>query len=184
MDDDGGVRSCSTQALSNMVRAFYANMTLGLRSSSKATKIRFLQTCVRSISQFRWSRWPFTPTLAKKLDACQRRFLYPLFPVRPRLHETLQEFYTRRHRATSRLANTSGKWSRSWASDLAKWHARLERGHDNYTWSLHILQWRGGFWLEVQRLLHSARGESRTKTRLSRGKPSMRWEEGLRMVAP
>ena len=179
LDDDGGTSSCSRGAIASMKRAFYGNLTPGLRRSGKAAKLRFLDSSVRSIARFRWPRWPFTRELADKLDACQRKFLYALFPVQPRLDEQIDEFFARRHRAASRLASASGRWSTIWLGDLRKWHAHVQRKHDPHTWSHHLLDWKGHQWLTLQRLWNSARGESRTGTRVSRGKPRRRWEEGL-----
>ena len=183
LDNDGSVKSCSDYAMSAMCKAFYGNLRPSLKNASKETKIRFLRTCVCSISKFRWPRWPFTRTLADKLDACQRRFLYNLFPMSPYPHEMMQDFFARRHRAASRLACSSGKWSKLWARDVLSWHAHVQRGHDTHAWSPHVLNWRGHNWLRTQRLWNSAVGESRTNTRAYRGHVHRRWQDGVEFIA-
>ena len=179
LDDDGGVGTCSKNALAAMGKAFYANFTFGLQRSSRAAKLRFLRTCLCSIARFRWSRWPFTTGLAKKLDAFQRRFLYRLFPTHRHHDEPIDEFFARRHRLAAREAQRSGKWSLIWCQDLQNWHAHVERRHDLNSWSPHLLHWQGQHWLRIQRLWSSARGESRTNTRVARGPPHRRWQDGL-----
>jgi len=182
LDNDGSVKSCSDYAISAMCKAFYANLRPSLKNASKETKLRFLHTCVCSISKFRWPRWPFTRTLADKLDACQRRFLYHLFPTSPYPQELMQDFFPRRHRAASRLACASGKWSELWAKDVLSWQAHVQRRHDTNVWSPQILGWRGQEWLSIQRMWNSALGESRTNTRVYRGHVHRRWEEGVEYI--
>ena len=179
LDDDGSIKTCSDHAFAAMTKAFYSNFKPGLHKSSKAVKLKFLRTCVCTVARFRWSRWPFTRTNADKLDALQRRFLYSLFPMSPRSHEPIQDFYTRRHRAASIIAGSSGKWSQLWASDLNNWDAHVHRKHDPHAWSHHLLSWRGSEWINFQRFWNSAVGESRTNTRVFRGAVHRRWEEGL-----
>lgn len=182
LDNDGSAKSCSEYAMSAMCKAFYANLRPSLQKASKETKLRFLCTSVRSISKFRWTRWPYTRTLADKLDACQRRFLYHLFPLSPHPQESMQDFFPRRHRAASRLACSSGKWSELWAEDVLRWHAHIHRKHDANSWSPCILAWRGHEWLSMQRMWNSAFGESRTNTRVHRRHVHRCWEEGLEYI--
>ena len=92
LDDDGGTNPCAQHAFAAMAKAFFGNLTPELQRSSKAVKLRFLRSCVAAIPRFRWSRWLFTAALSEKLDACQRRFLYNLFPVRPRSDGSLDTF--------------------------------------------------------------------------------------------
>ena len=163
-----------------MTKSFFGNLTPGLRRSSKSVKLRFLKSCVCTIPRFRWSRWPFTRTVAQNLDALQRKFSYSLFP--PHIDEPLQEFYVRRHVVAGRLASSVGKWSKLWASDVSKWHAHVNRKHDALAWSPMLLGWRGHQWLGMQRLFSSFFGESRTNTRVLRGVPHRRWEEGFQLA--
>ena len=182
LDEAGSSRTCSTHALTAMSKAFFANLSPGLRTSSMATKLRFLRSCICTIAKFRWARWPYTVTLASKLDASQRRFLYSLFPISPASNESLEDFFARRHRTAARLASSTGKWSDMWAADLSSWHSHVVRAHDTHAWSPHILKWRGHDWLRLQRLWHSSVGESRTNTRAYRGCVHRRWEEGLEHI--
>jgi hypothetical protein len=182
LDNDGSVKSCSEYAMSAMCKAFFGNLRPSLQNTSQGTKLRFLSTCVASVSKFRWARWPFTRNLADKLDACQRRFLYHLFPMSPYPHELVHDFYTRRHLAASRIACSSGKWSELWAHDICTWHAHIQRRHDMHAWSPHMLSWRGRSWLGIRRLWNSAAGESRTNTRAYRGHVHRRWEDGLEYI--
>ena len=158
---------------------FFANSSRGLLASSRAAKLRFLHTSLCTIARFRWSRWPYTHFLARQLDAHQRKFLYRLFPVRPGPDEPMHAFYQRRHRAACRLAGSIGKWSDLWATDLRKWRAHVKRAHDAHAWSPKVLDWHGRDWLDLQRSLNSAIGESRTNTRAFKGCVHRRWEDGI-----
>ena len=119
---------------------------------------------------------------AHNLDACQRRFLYRLFPLQPHPHEQAPDFSNRRHRAASRITHKTGRWSDLWAQDLMKWQAHVQREHDPGAWSPQLLKWHGHEWLQLQRWLNSATGESRTNTRGFRGHVYRRWEEGLQHI--
>ena len=178
-DDDGSVRSCSRHVFAATSGSFWGNASKGLLKSSRAAKLRFLCTSMCTIARFRCSRWPYTRSLAKRLDAEQRRYLYRLFPVKPHPGETIDNFYHRRHLTTCRLAQRVGKWSEMWASDVVKWRDHVRRGHDIHAWSPKLLLWSGQGWPGLQRLWHSAFGESRTKTRALRGCVHRRWEEGV-----
>lgn len=182
LDDDDSVKSCAQHAIAGMTRVFYGNLSPGLLKSSEVAKMKFLKTCLCSIPRCRWSRWPFTQTLANKLDACQRRFLYSLFPVKLFCDEMLPAFYARRHRTASHLACATGRWSDLWARDVCKWHSHVQRRHDPHAWNPHLLSWRSGARLALQKLWHSSLGESRTSTRMFPGKPYCRWEEGLQLA--
>lgn len=184
IDGDGSVKTCSNYVMAAMNRAFFGNMRPSLQRASRETKLRFLDSCVCSISKCRWARWPYTRTLADKLDACQRRFLYQLFPTSRHNGESLHEFFPRRHRSASRIAASSGKWSKLWTRDLHRWDAHVKRQHDINAWSHHILSWRGQDWIGLQRLWNSSFGESRTNTRAFRGHVHRRWENGLQHVTP
>ena len=161
------------------MQSFLWKSQASLKKSSKSVKMRFMRTSVTSICKFRWPRWPYTCTLANKLDACQRRLLYSLFPITRNAEEDIYDFFSRRHCAAARLANSSGKWSSLWAQDVLSWHDHVHRKHDPNVWSHHILSWRGNDWLNLQRLWHSAIGESRTRTRAGRGPVYRRWDEGV-----
>ena len=87
LDDGRGVRSCTGYVFAVMIKAFFGNTTRGLLKSSHAAKLRFLRTAICAIARFRWTRWPYTLSLAIRIDALQRRFLYRLFPVRRRPRE-------------------------------------------------------------------------------------------------
>ena len=106
-----------------------------------------------------------------------------VFPMSPYPQEMMQDFLARRHRAASRLACSSGKWSKLWARDVLSWHAHVQRGHDTHAWSPHVLNRRGHNWLRTQRLWNSAVGESRTNTRAYRGHVHRRWEDGVEFIA-
>ena len=97
LDDDAGIASCFAHVSSAMLRCFYGNLDHGLRRASPKAKYRFLRTSVQSVAQFRWARWPYQVTYAKKLDGLQRKMLSILFQIVPRPEEPYDAFVQRRH---------------------------------------------------------------------------------------
>ena len=59
IQDDAGIKDCVRYVKGAMWRSFYGNLTPGLVRASVAAKMRFLQSSIRSLASFRWSRWPY-----------------------------------------------------------------------------------------------------------------------------
>ena len=159
-----------------MLRAFHANMKAGLKRASVTVKLRFLDSCVLPIARSRWARWSYTKQTANKLDALQRSMIAAFIGIVPNSGEEYEAFFTRRHTETSTLALQSGLWSKHWATSIVSWSEHIERGHDERAWSPSLLQWQNSNWLLVRRYLLPG---SATRTRVCRGRPFTRWEEGL-----
>lgn len=179
IDDDAGISTCFEYVAAAMFRSYYGNASKGLRRSSKAAKLRFLKSSVQGIAQFRWSRWPFQRTYAKRLDGIQRKMLAHMFNITPHQGEPYDAFVQRRHVHSGHLASQCGRFSQAWAGSLLSWSAHVNRRHDTGTWSAAILDWHNTTWLTQRRLLHSSANESRTQTRAYRGCVQKRWEESL-----
>ncbi|CAK0900901.1 unnamed protein product [Prorocentrum cordatum] len=82
IDDDGGLRTCFQKSAAAMAKSFYANLTAGLLRAPISAKYRVMNTCVRSVGSFCWSRWPYVKTYAAKLDRLQRTFFTSLMQVK------------------------------------------------------------------------------------------------------
>ena len=182
LDDDAGISSCFRFCSSAMRKSFYANLSLGLLRASKPAKYKFLNSCVRTIASFRWSRWPYTKTYAAKLDALQRGFLTALLQIKRKPDEPLDAFVQRRHITGGHLATSCGRWSLDWARSVVSWDGHVRRAHDNGTWSHGFLEWRSEAWLSAQRSLFSSFGESRTRTRRYHGRVQQRWQTGVNLA--
>ena len=176
---NGSIEEDFSHAKTCMWASFWANFGPALRRAPKHAKLRFLQGCVRPIASFKWSRWPWQPTYAKKLDQLQTHMLSLVFPCAPVLNEDSSDFFRRRSLNAGRLASSMGRWGAAWARSSIAWHDHVVRAHDTKNWCHYIYSFHGHSWLEAQRLAHSRAGETnRTCTRASRAKVTRRWFEG------
>ena len=177
IDDDAGMRSCFDHSRAAMWRCFFGNYSAGLKAASFKAKMRFLSSSVSAIPSFRWSRWPYQQTYKETLDSIQRRMIGILMGWRPSSEESFEQFRQRRHTLSSRLARQHGTWSQNWIGKVRSWGKHVHRNHDAATWSFSLLRFHDDDWIQQQRLLSSAPGESRTKTRAYHGKVHRRWHE-------
>ena len=147
----------------------------------RKSEIRNRKSCthIESIAWFRWSRWPWQMTYAKRLDQTQTHMISLLFPCQPAPSERPDDYLRRRSMLGGRLAARCGRWSVSWAQSVRKWHAHVEWAHDKKDWCSFVYGYRSFAWLTARRLQHSWRNEAnRTNTRVTRGKPAKRYFEG------
>ena len=141
--------------------------------------MRFLNSSVSAIPAARWARWPYQETYKAKLDSTQRLMISTLMKWKPASDESFDDFSMRRRIMANRIARKYGKWSTCWAKSLQTWSEHVHRGNDPGAWSVHLLNYHDSEWLDVQRLLFSDLGESRTNTRSGRFKVHRRWHEGF-----
>ena len=90
--------------------AYWSNASEGLRRSSLRAQRKFLNTSIRPVAGFRWSRWPWQRTYADRLDRLQRAVISCMRPIRPLPGEVPARYFRRRTRACSRVATECGKW--------------------------------------------------------------------------
>ena len=184
ISDDASCHPCLNSTIASMFGCFWRNVSAGLRRAKDCIKIRFIQNIVRSIASYRWARWPYSTMAAAKLDSAQRRMLGWILEVKPRPTETIADFVRRRQLTTGRIASKYGRYSTLWLTDLRKWESHVLRqvSHPEL-WSVHLYQWHNHEWLNRQRSLASASGESRTGLRSSQpGRVQPRWEASLRQA--
>ena len=131
--------------------SFWANLGPPLRTAPAKDKLKFPQTSVRPIGQFKWSRRPSQKTYATVLDRVQTHMLAILFPTAVLLDEPAADFFRRRSVNAGRLASRSGRWSRDWAHAVIRWHDYVARGNDARVWCKHIDEHRSGAWLQQRR---------------------------------
>ena len=176
---NGSIEADFEQAKASMWAAFWINFRPSLRNATKDAKLRFLRSCIASIGRFKWSRWPFQPTYAKRLDQIQTHMIALLFPCQPKDLEEKDSYFQRRSLLAGRLASSCGRWSAAWANAVCRWHDHCVRAHDTRNWCSFVYLHRGADWLAAQRLQNSRQGErNRTNTRSYRGKVTRRYFEG------
>ena len=129
--------------------------------------IRSVYICV-----YRWQ--PSQTSLALSLH---NRKLQPN-PPKHRSSDIVQ----RRHQIGGHLATACGRWSHAWARAVISWDDHVRRAHDDCAWSHVLLDWQPEEWLMWERLLHSAFGESRTRSRAYRGRVQQRWSAGVQLA--
>ena len=156
-----------------MLTSVLRNQKQGLRLCTEAEKIRWLNSNVLCIAYSRWARWPYSIGLSKKIDAFQRSLIAMLLQIRPVAEEDAAAFVQRRHGITSRLAQSTGRWSLKGMKCREDWRAHVSREADVHVWSQHVVGYRNSLWLEAARALL---GGSRTGTRARPGRPRTRWE--------
>jgi len=135
---------------SNVQIFFSQKLQSGLLRATKPAKYKFLNSCVRTIASFRWSRWPYTKTYGMKLDALQRKFLTALMQIKSKPGEPYDAFVQRRHITGGHLARACGRWSQAWASSVTSWDAHVPRAHDPSAWSHALLDLQPDAWLTLQ----------------------------------
>ena len=162
-----------------MWAVFWANYRPSLKAASKKSKLHFLQSSVAAIARFKWSRWPWQPTYARRLDQVQTQMVALLLPCVQAPSEDPDAFFRCRSLLSGRLASTTGRWSIAWAKAVCRWHDHCLRARDERNWNAFIYKYRCEEWLTQRRVQNSRRGEAaRTNTRASHGKVTRRYFEG------
>ena len=175
---NGSIEVDFEKAKVSMWATFWRNFRPSLRWASKAVKLRFPQASVSSIARFKWSRWPWQPTYAKRLDQIQTHMIAMLFPSDMKPFETKDAFFTRRALLAGRIATECGRWSKCWAISVKRWHDHWVRAHDRGSWWSFIYIHRYSEWL-LGRALNRRKGEhNRTNARAIRAKATRRYFEG------
>ena len=179
LTSNGSIEDDFKKATTCMWATFWMNYRPSLTKASKKSKLRFLQGCVSTIARFKWSRWPWQVTYARRLDQVQTHMLSLLFPCVPVPGEPPTDFYRRRSLLSGRLATAAGRWSRAWAESVCSWHDHCCRAHDHRNWNSYIYTHKCEAWLAERRIWNSRGQEThRTNTRAAHGKVTRRFFEG------
>ena len=174
LSNNGTIAEDFEETERKMWGSFYRNLQPGLRGASQKARLGFLSSSIKPVASFRWSRWPFQASYAKRLDYVQTSMIGRLENIRPRLGEEPSCFFRRRAQRCNQLANISGKWSCSWRRHVCTWRAHLERGHDQHAWAHKFFNHQAEEWLSTDSC-----SSSRLRTRVCPGRPSTRWFEGV-----
>ena len=152
--------------------AFWANCgAAGAQKLPMAFRLRLLLRSVVPIFDFRCSRWPPQATIAKEVDALQRKMMAILLRTTPLPQESFEQFSRRRGRAAGSLCVEVGLWSKRWFQRAITWDAHVRRARNSHLWSASLLDFRGRQFLAERRAFHNGR----TATRTSPGFPCRRW---------
>ena len=136
IQSDGGIDTCFDEALGKAWRAFFANCAgANVDRFALSYKMTLIQRSVVPVLRFKWSRWPFTISRARQLDAMQRRMYSIVMRLRPEAGQTAQSFVRWRGRKAADLQRRQGAWSKSWAHAVLSWASHLERDRNSTTWA-------------------------------------------------
>ena len=174
---DGGIRQCYTETKRMMWRSFWGNSgNAAIRRSSVQLKSFLLNRCCKAIFAYRCSRWPPQPTIAKEVDTLQTRMMASILRTARLPGELAPDYCKRRNKLAATECRQLGRWSVHWFRRALAWDEHLVRGHSRQSWSVLLNKFHDHIWLEEQRLVSSMQG---TGTRIGRGRPSMRWQDGV-----
>ena len=163
-----------------MWKAFWANCGhSSLRSAPAKIKIDLLNRACLPLLDYRCSRWPPQPTFGTELDRVQLKMAAVLLRVGRRLGETPADFCRRRNRLAGDACAKLGRWSQVWRRRAVEWDDHIVRAHSPHSWPSLLRFFHDADWLNEQRFLRDPCGRRGTNTRMSLGRPNVRWHEGI-----
>ena len=176
IQNSGAITDCVNATLAAAWRAFWANIG-GKRSRNISTKhkLSVFTRCVTPALRLRWARWPFTKSLADRLDRTQRKMFRSVFRL-VRLPAEDDAAYSRRSaRYVSGLQIMVHPWSHLWAESTILWCIHVSTNRAHACWPSQILDIRSASELRHLRSLNAGRPQ----TRLVSGFCCKRWSEGV-----
>ena len=181
IQNDSGIRACFSNVKRSLWGSFWGNCG---HASAKQLPVEMkfalmTRTCTPSLA-YRCSRWPPQPTIAGELDRIQRKMVAVILRIPRRPDEPINAYCRRRRREAASVCNRLGPWSDLWFRRAKLWDEHIIRGHNPYSWPCLLKPFHDSQWLEEQRMLHNMQG---TSTRVSPGRPHMRWDEGILLVS-
>ena len=176
-------------AKASLWKSFFGSATRKrLKGLTDDKKTELLNQHLFAHLAFRGTAWPPTRKTYDGVDALQRRMLCALIRT-PRLHgEVDAAYHARRNHIASTIANRHLRWSDRLLLRAHSWQQHLDRGHVTSPATLHAQQKHEAY---LQRLrfdyisVHGTQSDTlstaagRFGRRLARGRPPMRWGDGL-----
>jgi hypothetical protein len=181
LQNNSSIRSCFTNTKANMWKAFWGNCGHDqLRDAPVATKCKLLDRSCKSVLAYRCSRWPPQPTIAKELDRVQTKMIAAIVRTPRTTGESDAEYSHRRNFVASRICAQNGRWSDFWYQRSIGWDEHLSRGHCVNSWPVLLHDFHNNEWLQGLRFSRASRASNTsTNTRVSVGRPPMRWHDGI-----
>ena len=188
LQSSGSIRACWSKTKRSMWYAFWSNPgSNSARKLSAQARLRLLQRAVTPGLDFRCSRWPPQPQIAKEVDSLQRKMVGSIVNVPRWSGELVGDFVRRRGRNAARLCREHGVWSDRWFKRAVLWDEHLQRPQNSNTWSAKLRAHRDRLWFVQRRASLLPLGQSwsssvtggRTRTRTLPGKVHTRWPDGI-----
>ena len=163
-------------------RAFFANSGhRNARGVGNHRRINLLNRTVTPLLRFWCPAWSCCQSLAKRLDAMQRRMIATIQRV-PRVPcESDHSYFSRRSRLTTSTCQRMGLWSRLHGSCVISWSDHVKRHPSESHWPAVLLDYRPPSWFADRRLAlgSSSSQGGRTGTRATAGGVARRWADGV-----
>ena len=150
-----------------------------MRSASFAVRCRLLGRACKPVLSYRRSRWPPQLVLARELDSTQSKMMASILRVQRRSGEGAADYCRRRNREAAGKCREIGRWSHHWFARAKAWDAHLARGHCQASWPVLLRPFHDERWLDAHMCLTNLPG---TGNRALRGRPAIRWHEGIAYV--
>ena len=192
LQSSGSIRACWSNTRRCLWRAFWSNPgARTVRHLGLDSKLRLLQRAVTPALDFRCSRWPPQPQIARELDIVQRKMISSIMRIERGPVESIDLFHQRRGRVAAQVARDQGLWSRRWWQRAQMWDEHLARSRNSSAWSSRLRTHRDRRWFTERRanLLGNQHSQSalsvtagRTQTRTAPGKVHMRWHDGIHLA--
>ena len=181
LKNDGSIRECFWNTRRIMWRAYWGNCGQRVvKNALMSLKLQLLNRSCQSVLRYRCSRWPPQPLFAKELDSLQAKMVASMMRV-PRLPgELLPDFCRRRNRTAAVHCRQAGRWSKDWFARSIRWNDHIQRNHVQHCWLMMLTAFQDQLWLDSCRALSRSHG---TMTRTQRGRPCMRWQDGVQYAS-
>ena len=140
----------------------------------------FLRTVWPGIGS-RCSWWSLNEQIWLKLNRTQRQMIAILLRPKVRPDETIKDYCRRRHLLAANSSKKNGLFGDRAIMRTISWEEHMVRAH-HHSWATSVRLWRPDLWLRAMRVLARSSSDTAGKLNLRErsGRPSTRWEEGIR----
>lgn len=136
-------REVRQQVLASVVLNFGSQVKKAL---TREGRLKVIERVGASIFDYRNSRWPLSPSLARAEDALQRRILLIAHGSARRADEDLDTWQRRRSREAGVEARQVGLWSERHAKRMLMWRAHVERDSARGSMLSHLWHHQNAAW--------------------------------------
>ena len=112
LSSDASAHACRDATIRAAWKSFWANLGCSARRSMSANlRFSLLERCVLPVLSFRWPRWPFVRSHAKRIDRVQKAMYRSILAFKPSPGEDVGAYWRRVHRTTNVHCCERGLWS-------------------------------------------------------------------------
>ena len=141
-------------------------------------KLRRLTIFVFPVILYRFARWPFTSTLAGRIDRVHRSMISTCARIQMSAHETPCAYKRRKGKLAASIQREAGVWSEIWRERVVSWAGHLERNTASHSWTARLMNLMPPSELQHRR----AHNSNRPVVRKSPGYINSRWQESTELL--